>query len=357
MKRWLLPIGLIALALVTAAETDAQTKKPRVRVTKPKTTQSTQQPGAQTKSATTKAEADSPVKEDLKRLILKDGSYQGVMKYQIVGDRVRYFSSERYDWEDIPNELIDWDATRKYATDAAAGNLPARAHEVDVEAEKERAEEEAKSPTVSPGIRLPESGGVFLLDVYQGKPELNELLQNGADVKKNTAGNILRGAINPIASAKQTIELKGPHARVQAHVGDPFIYVAIDQDQDPSNSPNPETAGKRWRIVRAEEKKGNRVVGNVNIAIYGKVKEKANYIEAEVTPVSGPWVKVAPAQKLQPGEYALVEMLGKEGMNRFVWDFGINPDAPANPEAWKPAPVKANVTGTDETPVLNPRKP
>lgn len=355
MKRWLLPIGLITLALVASGELAAQqTKKPRARAAKPKTTQSAPQSASAEPASST--ETGGPVKEDLKRLILKDGSYQGVMKYQLIGNRVHYFSSERYDWEDIPNQLIDWDATHKFAAEAAASNPPNRAREVDAEAEKERAEEEAKSPTVSPGIRLPESGGVFLLDVYQSKPELNELLQNGADVKKNTAGNILRGAINPIASAKQTIELRGPHARVQSHVGDPFIYVAVDEDEGASSSPSAETASKRWRIVRAEEKKDNRVVGNVNIAIYGKVKEKANYIEAEVTPVSGPWVKVVPAQKLPPGEYALVEMLGQQGMNRFVWDFGVNPDAPANPEAWKPAPVKANAAG-NETPVLNPRNP
>ncbi|HYH00614.1 MAG TPA: hypothetical protein VD837_15895 [Terriglobales bacterium] len=344
--RIVLTLVLMSLGLLPLAET--QTGKPRSRPPKPPTSQSVQ--------PANKTEAAAPIKDDLKRLILTDGSYQGVMKYQIVADRVRYFSSERYDWEEIPLALIDWEASRKYAADVAAG-VSNRSREVDIEAEKERQEEEARSPIVSPGIRLPEAGGVFLLDVYQGRPELNELVQNGADVKKNTAGNILRGAINPIASARQTIELKGPHARVQSHVGDPFIYVAIDYDQDLSNSPEPESAKKRWRIVRLQEKKGNRIVGNVSIAIYGKVKEKAKYIEAEVTPVSGPWLKVVPAQPLVPGEYALVELLGPESMNRFVWDFGVNPAAPANPEAWKPQPAKANITGTEESPVLNQRTP
>lgn len=294
---------------------------------------------------------------ETKRLILKDGSYQAVTKYEVAGDRVKYYSAERSEWEEIPKNLIDWAATEKYEKDVAAGktapNPNTRA--VDAEAAAERAKIDAETPIVAPGIKLPGYGGVFLLDVFQNQPQLAELVQSGSEVNKQTGKNILRATINPIASNKQTIEIKGAHSRVQSHVGDPFIYILVDQDQDPSNNMPAENAKDHYKIIKVEERKDSRVVGNISTAIYGKRKQDARFIDTNSEVVQGgPWVKIMPAEKLQPGEYAVVEMLGpeKKDMNLYVWDFGVNPAAPANPTAWKPAPTKPNMHGTDETPVL-----
>lgn len=276
--------------------------------------------------------------QQTKRLILKDGSYQPAVKYEVQGDRVHYLSAERYDWEEIPTSLINWDATRKYEADLSAGKL--RVHLAETPEEKEeREKEEANSPEISPGLRLPGTGGVFLLDTYNGKPELAEILQNGGEINKSTSKNVLRAAINPLASAKQAIEIKGTHAQIQAHSPNPTLYVDIDE----GSNENPAT--NRFRIVRADARKDVRVIGNLKIAITGKMSQESNFLETHVEKLGkGDWVKVTPARPLAPGEYAIVEMLGPQEMNLYVWDFGVNPNAVENPNLWKgtATPLKKN---------------
>lgn len=288
-----------------------------------------------------------------KRLILKDGSYQLVTKWQVIGDRVHYYSAEREEWEDVPNSMVDWSATDKFEKDREAGAPAPEAQQLDRELEAEKQAEEAKNPQVAPGLHLPDEGGIVLLDTYQGQPQLIELQQTGGDVNKNMTRNILRGAIDPIASSKQTIEVPGQHAKIQAHAELPSIYVNVEQQDELDNAdtadvptkggtpPLPtssssarqqrsEEAWDRFKIVRMQPKGGKRIAGDIKVAVYGKVSQEAKFVPTTVDRLTGGWVKVTPTAPLTPGEYAVVEMLGKEGMNLFVWDFGVNPNAPAN---------------------------
>jgi hypothetical protein len=266
------------------------------------------------------------------RLILKDGSYQSVAKYEMQGDRVHYLSSERYEWEDIPTSLIDWDATKKYNEALSAGKI--RTHIAETPEEKDaREKEEANSPTIAPGVNLPGTGGVFLFDDFHGKPELAEIVQNGSEPSKDAKKQgVLRSAI-PLGANKQGFEIKGEHAQIQSHIARPTVY--IDIDEGPINTA---ALNDRFRLVRLAVKKDTRLVGTAKVSMGGKVSQQAAFLPAKVEKLgTGEWIKLVPAQDLPQGEYAVVEMLTPEEMNLYVWDFGVNPSAAANPNTWQPA--------------------
>jgi len=293
----------------------------------------------------------APVATQAHRLILKDGSYQSVTKYEIHGERVRYFSAERGEWEEIPNALIDWDTTAKFEQGREAGRLAPEAVELDKELEAVRKAEQARSPQVAPGLRLPDEGGIFLLDTYENQPQLSELQQSGGELDKNAKSNVLRAAINPLAGARQTIELPNAHAKIQSHTTVPSLYINLDlsnnSDTAPATAlpatgePPPLAPTDRFKIIRVDIKGSKRVAGAVKIAVTGKMKTDERFVATTAATMTGGWVKLTPTDPLAGGEYAVAEMLGKEGMNLYVWDFGVNPSAPANPFTWKPDPKEA----------------
>ena len=299
-----------------------------------------------------------------KRLILKDGSYQLTSKWEIQGDRVHYYSVERYDWEDVPKSLVDWDATNRFNQENPKGVNPnANAEDIrqaDADEKAERAKDEAARPEVAPGLRLPDTGGVFLLDHFRSQPQLVEVVQNGGDLNKQMGKNIMHSIINPIPTgSKESIELKGARAPVQSHEAIPAIYVDItpsDSDST-SNTPSPElNRPDRFKIVRVQQKKDVRVVSTVKISLLGKVSNEEDIVPTNAEVVNGgEWVRLTPARSLAPGEYALVEMLDPKTINMYVWDFGVDANAPMNASAWTPQPVKQKPAANDQNPTLSSR--
>jgi hypothetical protein len=295
--------------------------------------------------------ASSLAQDTPRRLILKDGSYQLVTKYEVKGNRVRYYSTEREDWEELPNTLVDWPATEKYEKDRVAEASSPAAVELDKELERT----DVPLPEVAPGLRLPEDSGVFLLDNFQSEPQLVEINQTAGDINRNTKVNIFKGTINPVAGLKQTVELEGTHAAIQAHVEVPALYIKLDdtpsqpaaqadasrpsEPQKPQQSEQPAqppTSFDRFLILHVEVKGNKRIVGGVKRQVSGKMSHEQHSVKTTATNLNGGWLKLTPTENLAPGEYALVEMAEKGAMNLYVWDFGVNPKAPPNPNPWKP---------------------
>lgn len=293
--------------------------------------------------------------EQTKRLILIDGSYQIVTTWEIQGDRVHYYSAERNEWEDVPISMVNWKATNQYQADSDAGKNSPKALALEKELEAERQEQELQSPHVAPGLRLPLEGGVYALDTYLSEPQLLPLDQNNGEVNRHVGRDVLHSAINPIAGSKRTIELAGPSSKVQVHASLPTIYINLDPlNEEAENSAarsatNEPDSGKpgskkssaelpwdRFQIVRVQVKGDKRIVGAIKTALNGKVRQEQDSVPATVEQFAEGWVKLTPKAPLQPGEYALAEVLGKQGMNSYVWDFGVHPDAPANLAVIKP---------------------
>ena len=213
-----------------------------------------------------------------KRLILKDGSWQEIMKYEVQGDRARYFSTPRREWEELPRELVDWKATEEW-----------NARPMQIPPEEEEGEVDADKLTVASGLQLPTSGGVFLLDTFSGRPSLVELIQVPGALNYDAAG-IFHSAVNPNVPFKQSLELKGLHARTRAHIFLPLIFVKIVA----SDQAQPIASSERFRIVTLEPKKGSRIVASINVTVTGKQSETQQFVPARIESFNEGWLKVTP---------------------------------------------------------------
>lgn len=287
------------------------------------------------------------------RLILKDGTYQLVRQYEVVGDRVRYISLERGgDWEELPVDLVDWDATRKWERDHAAQPEDAspamkEAEGLDKEEADERNEQKARMPEVAKGLELPDEDGVFALDTFQGTPELVELLASDLNMDAKTRHGL--STLNPLSGAKASLELQGAHAKVHLHVNDPSIYLSLEPggpahaDAEPvlSHALTVNTGGAKevsnrkhgahsptsgFAIVRVDERKAVRIVGAIHVSPTGTITQDEDVIPAKVEVLPGKhWLRIQPQKTLLIGEYALVEILSPSDINQSVWDFRVDP--------------------------------
>jgi len=246
-----------------------------------------------------------------KKLILKDGTFQMAREYSVEGDRVRYWSVERSQWEEIPADLVDWDATHKgeaeqSARDAdlkakiRASNIARLTKDIDVD----------RSLEIKPNLFLPDEIGFYALDRDK---QIRVMKQSNAEVKVS-AGREVEKILSGVSliPGKKIMDIPGDRASMRLKTAEPEFYFRPVDRREP-----------RFRLLRAQIKNGRRVIDNISVNVIGQESHKANELEIQTwTPATGVF-RYTVDQRLDPGEYAFVEMT-EDGISGYVWDFGID---------------------------------
>jgi hypothetical protein len=269
-----------------------------------------------------------------KKLVLKDGTFQLVRDYRRNGERVRYLSAERGDWEEIPATMVDWEAT--------ANAEAAERAEADALAKKLHAQEQAQrietvmdvdaSLEVAPGVFLPPGEGMFLIDGKSVKP----LGQVGSQIKTDKK-QYLKQVLSPIpiVPSKRNVQIPGSRASIRVTNGQAEFYLR-EAPPDPDRttpivkSSRPGESGPEVELVRATVKGDKRQLESIKNLFGEQIEEKRNTISIQRWEIAPTVFRFTLGEALPPGEYALAEIL-PDGMNLFVWDFGVDPATGAKP--------------------------
>jgi hypothetical protein len=246
-----------------------------------------------------------------KKLILTDGTFQVAREYTVGGDRVRYWSVERSQWEEIPSALVDWDATHKDEAEQASRDATLKAKiRASNQAQLTKDIDVDRSLEIKPGLFLPDAVGFYALDHDK---LIREMKQSTAEVKTST-GREVEKILSGVAMipSKRMMDIPGERASMRLKTDEPEFFMRPADEREP-----------RFRLLRAQVKGGHRIIDNVSIEFTGQEKHKTTDIEVQTwTPASGVF-RYTVDQRLEPGEYAFVEMTA-DGISGYVWDFGID---------------------------------
>jgi hypothetical protein len=233
------------------------------------------------------------------KLYLKEGGFHLVREYKVESDRVRYFSTERGDWEEVPLDLVDLKKTeRELKSKTDAEQKAAALDDAEEKFERAQAEEAAKVPQ--------EVGAYFV----QGDKVL-PIKQADVKVQTDKKRSVLKAITPiPIVTGKASVEVDGERSAVVVAGDRPTLYFRRGQSE-------------RFGIVKMAPKKGVRVVERWEIApvvnLVQATREEVEIFRQELHPGL---FKIWPQKPMSPGEYAVIDFNEGEG-NTQVWDFRL----------------------------------
>jgi hypothetical protein len=234
------------------------------------------------------------------KLYMKDGSYHLVREYQVQADRVRFYSVERSQWEEMPLDLVDLKKTQGEEAD--------RKVELEKEAKVLSEEDKVERERQKEVLKIPENPGVYWLEGDQAK------ILHAAEsaVHTNKGRSVLsKLAPIPVVSGKATVELATPHSLNIFTNSEQEFYIQLSDME-------------RFGIIRIKPKAGVRIVENVTyMPVTKEVVEEPEMVDIFQTQLTPDGLyKIWSKEPLAPGEYAVVEYTAGK-LNMQVFDFAV----------------------------------
>ncbi|HWD99213.1 MAG TPA: hypothetical protein VG345_09255 [Bryobacteraceae bacterium] len=234
------------------------------------------------------------------KLYMKDGGYQIVREYRVEGDRVKFYSVERSEWEEMPVALIDLKRTQTESQTK---------QQVIEKQAKEISEEDAATRALQAEImKIPQDPGVYMLD-NGSQLRIFKLAESTVHSSKGrTALRLLSGI--PF-SGKATLEIPEAHSQNIVKENRPEFYIQLAKEE-------------AFGIIKLTPKGNIRIAERLTVEpIVKETLEERDSVQVFTKQLTDSGLyKIWPQEPLEKGEYAVIEYTeGK--LNPQIWDFRI----------------------------------
>ena len=236
------------------------------------------------------------------KLYMKEGGFEVVREYKVDDDRVRFYSIERSDWEEIPVAMVDLKKTED--------GIQVRQESLEKVSKAVAEEDEARREAAREVRKIPQDAGVYRVE----NGELR-IFKNAESTIHTDKGRSILKVLSPLpmVPGKSTVEIQGEHSLNPVTDDRPEFYIQLNVEE-------------QFGIIKVTTVKGKgvRVVETLTIIPVAKetVEERLTMdVFTKQMPGNGLY-KIWPQAALEKGEYAVVQFTeGK--VNLQVWDFRV----------------------------------
>jgi len=233
------------------------------------------------------------------KLYLKSGSDMLVREYELKEDRVRYYSMDRGQWEEIPLRLVDLEKT-----DAESSRQTRRLESMRAESSAERAAER-KARTELHNVPIDDGLYWYKNDQATAVPQ-NDLIEEKSGKRK-----LLRAlSPMPVFAGKRKLLAEGPSSEFAVDEPAPIFFIR-------------DTSLIYFGIVKLTREKDQRLVQTIqNAGPANELFEEQEEVEVFRQQLASGVYRVWPTEPLPAGEYAFIDFTPGEGDIR-IWSFSV----------------------------------